>query len=98
MPPRMIDARGLLDRVAVDAPTDRERRMLDKAYARMMGSAPRTLLRALGRAEERGTVSVKVADGLHGFLGMHQRCECCDRWFPRQGWSTRCSICRGVSP
>jgi hypothetical protein len=97
MPPRMIDARGLLDRVAADAPTYRDRKTLDKAYARKMGCAPRSLLRALRRAEERGTVSVKVADSLYGFFGMHRRCERCDTWFPRQGWSTRCCICRRVS-
>ena len=96
MPPLMIDARGLLDRVRAVAPTEADRRRLDKAFARKTDRQPRTLDRALGRAEQRGTVSAKVADDLHAFLGAHDCCERCGCWYPREGRNARCCVCRAV--
>ena len=96
MPPRMIPAEALLDRVAIAAPTEERRRRLDKAYARTTGCRPRSLLRSLDRAEERGEVSVKVADGLFAFVAMHEECERCGLWFPRERRQARCCVCRAV--
>ena len=96
VPPLMIDARGLLDRVEAVAPTEADRRRLDKAFARKTARKPRTLDRALARAEDRGTVSAKVADDVHAFLGAHHECERCGCWFPREGWNARCCVCRVV--
>jgi hypothetical protein len=92
----MIHARGLLDRVRAVAPTEADRRRLDKAFARKTGRKPRTLDRALARAEERGEVSAKVADNVHAFLGAHDRCERCGRWYPCEGRNARCCVCRKV--
>lgn len=96
MPPRMIDARGLLDRVRTVAPTEDDRRGLDRAYSDARGREPRTLSRALDRAESRTPprVSVKVADSLHAFLHEYARCEACAEWFRPVGRSERCPRCR----
>ena len=96
VPPRMIPAEALLDRVAIAAPTEERRRRLDKAYARMTGCRPRSLLRSLDRAEQRGEVSVKVADGVFAFVAMHEVCDRCGCWFPREGRNAWCCVCRRV--
>ncbi len=97
MPPRMIDARGVLARIRDEAPTEDERRRLDHAYARATGREPRTLTRAIGRAESRTPplVSAKVADSLHAFLHKHERCAGCGEWYVPVGRVTRCRRCRG---
>ena len=93
----MLPADALLDRVAIAAPTEERRRRLDKAYARWAGRRPRSLLRSLDRAAERGKVSVKVSDDLFAFVAMHDECERCGYWFPREGRNTRCCVCRAVT-
>ena len=104
MTPTMIHAQGFLDRVAAVAPTKDARRTLSKAYAQWSGREPRTLFRAIDRAEERAkesgdpTVSAKVADSFHAFLLENSPCERCGRWFPREGRNTLCGVCRVVPP
>ena len=93
MPPRMIDSQGLLDRVAMAAPDKRALKGLDAGFARRTGAKPRTLLRNLDRARERGTVSQKVADGVFGFLRDHEHCFYCGTWCARRRWRTICSVC-----
>ena len=104
MTPTTIHAQGFLDRVAAVVPTKDALRRLDKAYARWSGRKPRTLLRAIARAEERAKesgdpkVSAKVADSLHAFLLENAQCERCGRWFLREGRNARCCVCRVVQP
>ncbi len=93
MPPRMIDSRGLLDRVATAAPDPNALRKLDAGFARFTEYEPRTLLRNLNRAQERGTVSQKVAEAVFGFFRDHDRCEGCATWCPRGRWRTVCCVC-----
>jgi hypothetical protein len=93
----MIDARGVLARVHDEAPTEDDRRRLDRAYARATGREPRTLTRAIDRAKSRTPplVSAKVADSLHAFLYEHERCAGCGEWYAPDGRLPRCRRCRG---
>lgn len=98
--PRMIEAEEFLGAVRMLAPSRGVLTRLDSDFTGATGRAPRTLIRAVRRAEQRGLVSVKVADAVAEYLAPKQdrvrfrnQCPRCWAYLRSTNPGTYCSPC-----
>jgi len=101
--PRMIEASGFLGAVQSLAPSRGDLARLDHDFASTTGRAPRTLVRAVMRAEARGLVSVKVADALGAYIAPREdrvrfrgRCPRCSAFLRSTNPGPYCDPCEGA--
>jgi len=101
--PRMIEASGFLGAVRDLAPSRGALVQLDHDFATRTGRAPRTLMRAVMRAEARGLVSVKVADALTTYIAPREdrarfrgRCPRCSAFLRSSNPGPYCDPCEGA--
>lgn len=99
----MIDADGFLGAVRMLAPSWGALVRLDHDFASVTGRAPRTLTRAVRRAEARGLVSEKVAQAVDDYLAPKQdrerfrsRCPRCWCYLRSTNQGPYCSPCEGA--
>ena len=99
----MIDADGFLGTVRSLAPSRGALARLDYDFTGATGRAPKTLTRAVLRAERRGRVSEKVASAVADYLApkadrvlFRNRCPRCWCYLRSANAGPYCSPCEGA--